>query len=58
MERRLPENAELRAQLDAQHKDFVTARAELAEQRTTQNAIRIEQVGAAVRSLSARLGAT
>jgi hypothetical protein len=54
-ERRLPENAEVRRQFDAQRKSFVSARAQLADEQTSENASRIAQVEAAVRSLKARL---
>lgn len=54
LERRLSQNAETRKQIDAHHKDFVAARAEFAQQTTDENASRIEQVQAAVRSLSSR----
>ena len=55
LERRRPENAELRTQLEQQHKQYTAARAELAAQLTQENDERIAQVEATVRGLTARL---
>jgi hypothetical protein len=56
LERRRPENAKRRKQREAELKDQIAARADLAERKTNENAPRIAAVEAAVRSLTARQG--
>ena len=55
LERRQPENAEVRRQFDGQLKERAKARAEYAQDVTEENDVRIAQVEAAVRSLTVRL---
>ncbi len=55
LERRKPENAGTRRQIDQQHKESISRRVEIAAEVTEDNERRIAQIEATVRGLASRL---
>ncbi len=55
LERRKPENAQTRRQIEEQQRELIARRSEIATQVTEDNERRIAQVEATVRGLASRL---